>query len=115
MSQRKRAAMKGKWLNTETIVAPQTHHPCGKLGYCPYGQLVEEFPLHMTATKYAMEKGWYAKFTKKDGWIPCGKRDRGASPDLNRACQEVNEPHSCGAFGHDCPVHYLREDIVEDL
>lgn len=35
---------RSKWLNTEKIVAPDTEKPCHELGWCPYGQLVEEFP-----------------------------------------------------------------------
>jgi len=36
---------RGKWLNTKKIIAPKASKPCRKLGYCPYGQLVEEFPI----------------------------------------------------------------------
>lgn len=36
-----------KWLNNKRIVNDQSlKKPCHKLKYCPYGQLVEEFPLH---------------------------------------------------------------------
>ena len=35
----------GKWLNTKTVLHPDLEKPCIKLGYCPYGQLVEEFPI----------------------------------------------------------------------
>lgn len=34
-----------KWLNNHTVVHPELEKPCGALRYCPYGQLVEEFPL----------------------------------------------------------------------
>ncbi len=34
-----------KWLNTEVVVEVDIEHPCNTLKYCPYGQLVEEFPL----------------------------------------------------------------------
>jgi hypothetical protein len=61
-----------KWLNTKQILAPDTPHPCRQLGYCPYGQLVEEFPFSNVRKRV------------------------------------------CMVFGHDCPVHYLIEDIVED-
>ena len=37
---------KGHWLNTERVINPDIEKPCIKLRYCPYGQLVEEFPLH---------------------------------------------------------------------
>lgn len=32
------------WLNTTIVTHPDIEKPCIKLGYCPYGQLVEEFP-----------------------------------------------------------------------
>ena len=37
--------MKGEWLNTEKVIHEEMAKPCIKLRYCPYGQLVEEFPL----------------------------------------------------------------------
>jgi len=46
---------KGYWLNTTNVINPNVEKPCSKLGYCPYGQLVEEFPLGVEATKYAIE------------------------------------------------------------
>jgi hypothetical protein len=33
------------WLNTKKIIAPRAPKPCKKLKFCPYGQLVEAFPL----------------------------------------------------------------------
>ena len=33
-----------EWLNTEKVIHPDLEKPCIKLGYCPYGQLVEAFP-----------------------------------------------------------------------
>lgn len=35
---------RGDWLNTEKRVWRTMFRPCWGLGYCPYGQLVEEFP-----------------------------------------------------------------------
>lgn len=33
------------WLNTERVVDQDAEKPCHELGWCPYGQLVEEFEL----------------------------------------------------------------------
>lgn len=107
-----RRGEKGYWLNTEKILAPRTRHPCNKLNYCPYGTLVEEFPLHTSAVEYAKKKDWYSRLTDK-GWVRCDKDDKGATPDLNRACMVVKYNISCNVFGHDCPVHYHREDVKE--
>ena len=37
-----------KWLNNKKIIhnLEAVEKPCHRTGYCPYGQLVEEFPLH---------------------------------------------------------------------
>jgi hypothetical protein len=42
----KTMTQKGYWLNTKEPTHPELEKPCIKLGYCPYGQLVEEFPFH---------------------------------------------------------------------
>ena len=36
------------WLNNSKPIfkKDEIEKPCYKCGYCPYGQLVEEFPLH---------------------------------------------------------------------
>ena len=39
------------WLNNEKVVHPNLEKPCIKLQYCPYGQLVEEFPLSLHSSK----------------------------------------------------------------
>lgn len=36
--------MKGEWMNTDLAFHPDIEHPCIKLGWCPYGMLVEEYP-----------------------------------------------------------------------
>jgi len=33
------------WLNTTRVLYPELKHPCETLNYCPYGEIVEEFPL----------------------------------------------------------------------
>jgi len=37
---------KGYWLNTEKRIWQDIVKPCKLCGFCPYGQLVEEFPLY---------------------------------------------------------------------
>lgn len=36
--------MKGAWLNTTVILHQKLDRPCHVLQWCPYGQLVEEYP-----------------------------------------------------------------------
>lgn len=33
------------WLNTTKVIHQEIEKPCEKLNYCPYGALVEGFPL----------------------------------------------------------------------
>lgn len=105
---------KGHWLNTTIVRHPELKKPCVKLGYCCYGQLVEEFPLHPEATKYAIEQNKYSKLVKGQGWVSCDKNDEGAIPDINYAIGKVEEPLECPVFGHDCPVHYHAELVQEE-
>lgn len=45
--------METKWLNNKKTIIKETEieKPCHKCNYCPYGQLVEEFPLTNKRTK----------------------------------------------------------------
>lgn len=43
--------MKENWLNTKKIIIKNIKKPCYKLGYCPYGQLVEEFLIRKKRNK----------------------------------------------------------------
>jgi hypothetical protein len=89
--------------------------PCWELKYCPYGPLIEQFPLLEDESAKAEELGWYAKLVKGKGWIPCNKKDKGALPDINRVIGEfgrLNE-NSCEIFGHICPVFFVNEPLTE--
>lgn len=77
--------------------------PCHLLGWCPYGPLVEEFPLYDAEREYAINKGWFTP----DGF-----------PDLNRTVMDkdfIIPEYQCGVFGHDCPAYYLAEAMCEDV
>jgi len=73
-----------KWLNNKKRIYKNNEidMPCDKLDYCPYGALVEEFPLH-------------PEFKDES--------------DLNKV--DLNTGYSCTTFGHDCPVFYLAEFV----
>lgn len=104
-----------KWLNNTKRIyqAEEIEKPCHKCGFCPYGQLVEEFPLHLEAEEYAIKHDLYSYFKKGAGWVSCDKDHPGASPDLNKATLKVEDLYSCKVFGHDCPVFYHAEDMSE--
>ena len=82
----------GYWVNNTVIRYPNLEHPCEKLEYCPYGQLVEVFPLNSwekEARKAAKAEGLkLRKYLDKH-------------PEI--------EAKDCGVFGHECPVHYHAE------
>jgi len=91
--------------------------PCYALGYCPYGILVEAFPLYEKEKAKAIELGWYCKRNPKGtGWIACDKDDEDASPDIGRVFREFGhlDERSCAVFGHNCPVFYVAEDFTEE-
>ncbi|MFA5424275.1 MAG: hypothetical protein WC374_10510 [Phycisphaerae bacterium] len=112
---------KSKWMNTERIIWKnnEIERPCHKCGFCPYGQLVEEYPLHEEATKYAIKHDMWVKWSNTKGWpndgtwIKCKKDDNGAEPDINSAVSKVKEKFSCDVFGHNCPAYYLSENVKE--
>ena len=45
------------WLNNKKIIKSnlKKDKPCHKLGYCPYGCLVEEFPIKMKSNKISCD------------------------------------------------------------
>lgn len=44
--------MGDKWLNTSEIIDKNAKKPCHRLGWCPYGKLVEEFPIKEQKSEY---------------------------------------------------------------
>ena len=89
--------------------------PCWELKYCPYGSLVEDFPLYEDETRKATELGWYSRFVEDEGWIPCSKEDVGAVPDITRIFKEFGSlnKQSCNVYGHVCPVFFVNEPFTE--
>lgn len=83
---------KGYWCNTKYIFHPELEHPCNQLDYCPYGQLVECYPL----------RGWEKDARKT------AKAEGMKFRDYMKAHPEI-DARDCGVFGHECPVHYLAE------
>ncbi len=44
--------MFSEWLNTSEIIDKNAKKPCHRLGRCPYGKLVEEFPTRKQINDY---------------------------------------------------------------
>ncbi len=92
--------------------------PCHICHFCPYGVMVEEYPLQELARQYARDHNMWVKFVKDDAighghYEKCSKKDKDAHEDMDNAVRLVDDPYSCDVFGHDCPVYYLAESITE--
>lgn len=87
--------------------------PCKRLGYCPYGGLVEEFPSHELEIDKAVEMGWYVRYTRDKGWVECSKDTPGVKPNIIKVIEKfgVLDNRICNAFGHRCPVFELAESM----
>ncbi|MFX1469822.1 MAG: hypothetical protein ACFFB8_14290 [Promethearchaeota archaeon] len=45
--------MVSEWLNTSEIIDKNAKKPCHRLGWCPYGKLIEEFPVREQIDDYS--------------------------------------------------------------
>ncbi len=104
--------------------------PCWDLKYCPYGELVEQFPLLPSRKKYAIEHNEYIKNCLKKGLL-------GVEPDVKPMNEKIRKLFSmqvanfnpddhpdeipeniqkwaCLIFGHICPVVYTAENVSEE-
>jgi hypothetical protein len=97
--------------------------PCRVLGYCPYGPMVEEFPLPDIQRDVAIKHNEYMKKALKEGVF-----DGTALMSREEAEKEIAEFNEedypidtgqtewgvCGVFGHFCPVMFVAEPFVDD-
>ena len=94
--------------------------PCWELKYCPYGPLVEEFPLlpptrietekHNQFLREQLEKGAYDETRKKF----FEKELKEYSPkNYPEEMPEFFQFVSCLNFGHICPVFFVCEGFTE--
>ncbi len=94
--------------------------PCWELKYCPYGPLVENFPLlgptrkeaiaHNEFLKEQLQKGAYT------GWRKQSFEEDVKNFDPNEYPEEYNKDEieqSCTVFGHICPVFFVNEPFTE--
>ena len=100
--------------------------PCWELKYCPYGPIVEDFPLLPTTLEEAIEHHRYL-LTCLDG--DCTPDGRSLSPERRRSFKRMlrefspddhppNIPEAiadmaCTVFGHICPIVYGAEGFTE--
>lgn len=101
--------------------------PCWELKYCPYGPLVEEFPLppltqeensdHIAYLKKCIERGYMGSDALQ---VQLTDEKRKLFTDIiNTPVDTVNElsrfekEASCTQFGHMCPAFFVRESFTE--
>lgn len=120
----------GKWINNEVPLWKNVIKPCKLCGFCPYGQLVEEYPLppmtcaemvdHIEYMKKALSEGVFDEENKKDGLPLMTRADAEQEiaefnpEDYPLEKDEAMEKMSCSVFGHCCPVYFQMELFAEE-
>lgn len=97
--------------------------PCWELKYCPYGPLVEFFPLRPEETSLKEIKSTYARWLKaiRSGALKTEKEIYSAIEGVLWArpgfwswiSQFRTEELGCSVFGHICPVFFSAESFTE--
>lgn len=96
--------------------------PCWEIHYCPYGPLVEDFPLppmtrseateYFTSRKKDIESGIYNKDLKLKRRINKEVKDFNPQDYPARISKDILEK-KCNVFGHMCPVFFVSEPFTE--
>lgn len=94
--------------------------PCWELKYCPYGPLVEDFPLPPPTKAEAIEHNEFLKEQLAKGAYDEERRKmfeehvRNFTPDDYPEQLSQEELYmSCTVFGHLCPVFFANEPLTE--
>lgn len=102
--------------------------PCWELKHCPYGPLVEDFPLPPTTYKENQEYIEYIKKCLETGkmgdthdipidddrkrWFQTSISDDNESYCVDKL-SEFEQEASCKEFGHLCPAYFVSEPFTE--
>jgi hypothetical protein len=100
--------------------------PCWELKYCPYGPLVEDFPLIPPTLAETENHNEYLRECLKTGFVGDGRKiDRQRrrffeeqlrsfrKADYPDKVPQIIEDASCRVFGHLCPVFFAAEPLTE--
>jgi hypothetical protein len=94
--------------------------PCWELKYCPYGPLVEQFPLLPLTRKEAIQHNEFLKEQLAAGAYDAERRElfeqQVAEFDPNDYPEEHDSKDlekTCSVFGHLCPVFFVNEPFTE--
>jgi len=103
--------------------------PCWELKYCPYGSMVEGFPLPPMTKKDYLEHNEYLRECIETGMMGTGEHRIPLPPgrrelfirDINRpipdsvvdTLSDFEEWASCMEYGHLCPAYFAAEPYTE--
>ncbi len=94
--------------------------PCWELKYCPYGPLVEEFPLPPSTREEAIKHNEFLKEQLANNAYDEERRKefeelvKNFNPDdYPEQVSEEEQFMSCEIFGHLCPVFFVNERVTE--
>lgn len=100
--------------------------PCWELKYCPYGPVVEDFPILPPTREYAIKHNNYLKECLKTNKLGGGEKldkvrkkwfeeeVKNFKPeDYPESIQKVLSEASCKVFGHICPAFLVSEPLTE--
>ncbi len=98
----------------------QVCKPCWELKYCPYGPLVEQFPLLPCTGQEAIEHNEFLKKQLAKGAYDEERRKifeeevRNFNPkDYPKELSQEEHERGCTKFGHMCPVFFVNEPFTE--
>jgi HNH endonuclease len=111
-----------KWKAASRIVCK----PCWEIKYCPYGILVEDFPILPPTRAQAIEQNEYLKKCLETNTLASGEvlddlrrewfEDQVSKFRKNRYPESIPQEFTdmtCTAYGHICPVVFVFEDGTE--
>lgn len=100
--------------------------PCWELKYCPYGPLVEDFPIFPPTRQSAIEHNDYLKECLKNNVLGGGEKldplrkkwfqkevSTFDSKDYPEEIPNIFLEASCKVFGHICPAFFVSEPLTE--
>ena len=94
--------------------------PCWEIKYCPYGPLVEQFPLPQIKRDWAIEHNEFLKEQLAKGAYDEERRKifeedvRNFRPeDYPMQVPQEELDMGCAIFGHMCPVFFINEPLTE--
>lgn len=100
--------------------------PCWELHYCPYGPVVEDFPLLPTLRAGAIDHNRYISKCLETGVLGTGEKLDEARRKMFTKWMDSFDPEdhpekiptvlsdaACRVFGHVCPVFFVAEPLTE--